>query len=74
MLAEKVETQEAFQEAVGLGFSYFQGYFFAKPSVLKAKSAPEFRLTYLALLQEVVKREVDLRKVAAVIGRDVTLS
>jgi EAL and modified HD-GYP domain-containing signal transduction protein len=74
LLAEKVETQEAFQEAVGLGFSYFQGYFFAKPSVLKAKSAPEFRLTYLALLQEVVKREVDLRKVAAVIGRDVTLS
>jgi len=74
LLAEKVETQEAFQEAVDLDYTYFQGYFFAKPAVLKAKSAPECRLTYLALLQEVVKREVDLRKVASVIGRDVTLS
>lgn len=74
LLAEKVETPEAFREAVDFGYSYFQGYFFAKPAVLRAKSAPEFRLTYLTLLQEVVKRDVDLRRVAAIIGRDVTLS
>ena len=74
LLAEKVETPEAFREAVNLGYSYLQGYFFAKPAVLKATAAPEFRLTYLTLLQEVVKPDVDLRKVAAIIGRDVTLS
>jgi EAL and modified HD-GYP domain-containing signal transduction protein len=74
LLAEKVETQEAFKEAADLGYAYFQGYFFAKPAVVQAKAAPEFRLTYLSLLQEVVKREVDLRKVASIIGRDVTLS
>ena len=74
LLAEKVETPEAFREAVDLGYNYFQGYFFAKPAVLQAKATPEFRLTYLMLLQEVVKSDVDLRKVAAIIGRDVTLS
>ena len=74
LLAEKVETPEAFQQAVTLGYTYFQGYFFAKPAVLHAKGAPEFRLTYLTLLQEVLKPEVDVRKVAAIIGRDVTLS
>jgi EAL and modified HD-GYP domain-containing signal transduction protein len=74
LLAEKVETPAAFQEAVTLGYHYFQGYFFAKPAVLQTKAAPEFRMTYLSLLQEVVKRDVDLRKVASIIGRDVTLS
>lgn len=74
LLAEKVETPAAFQEAVTFGYHYFQGYFFAKPAVLQTKAAPEFRLTYLSLLQEVVKRDVDLRKVASIVGRDVTLS
>jgi c-di-GMP-related signal transduction protein len=74
LLAEKVETPEAFREAAELGYTYFQGYFFAKPAVMQAKGAPEFRLTYLTLLQEVVKPELDLGRVASIIGRDVTLS
>jgi c-di-GMP-related signal transduction protein len=74
LLAEKVETQEVFREAMELGYTYFQGYFFSKPAMIRAKSAPEFRLTYLTLLQEIVKPDLDLRRVAAMIGRDVTLS
>ena len=74
LLAEKVETQEAFREAADLGYTYFQGYFFAKPAVMQATAAPEFRLTYLTLLQETLKPDLDLRRIAAVIGRDVTLS
>ena len=74
LLAEKLETQEAFREAADLGYTYFQGYFFAKPAVMQATAAPEFRLTYLTLLQETVKPDLDLRRIAAVIGRDVTLS
>ena len=74
LLAEKVETQEAFREAADLGYTYFQGYFFAKPAVMQATAAPEFRLTYLTLLQETVKPDLDFRRIAAVIGRDVTLS
>jgi EAL and modified HD-GYP domain-containing signal transduction protein len=74
LLAEKVETPEMFREAVDEGYAYFQGYFFARPSMLRARSAPEFRLTYLRLLQEASRPDVDLRRMAAIISQDVTLS
>ena len=38
ILAEKVETQDDFSACFDLGFDYFQGYFFAKPSILSARS------------------------------------
>jgi EAL and modified HD-GYP domain-containing signal transduction protein len=74
LVAAEVETPESFREAVALGYSYFQGFFFAKPAAVPAKATPEFRLTYLTLLQEVGKASVDFRAVAALISRDVTLS
>ena len=74
LLAEKIETQEMFHEAVNQGYTYFQGYFFAKPAMMKARSAPEFRLTYLRLLQEASRPDVDVRRMAAIISQDVTLS
>jgi c-di-GMP-related signal transduction protein len=74
LLAEKIETQEMFHEAVGEGYTYFQGYFFARPAVMQVRSVPEFRLTYLRLLQEASRSDVDLRRVAAIISQDVTLS
>jgi len=38
LLAEKVETQEEFNYFKELGCSYFQGYFFAKPDLMKQKA------------------------------------
>ena len=37
-LAEKVETYREFEQALNLGFSYFQGYFFARPELMKILS------------------------------------
>ena len=34
LLAEKVETYEEYNQAVELGFEYFQGYFFSKPEMV----------------------------------------
>ena len=34
-LAEKLETLAEFDEAVALGYEYFQGYFFARPTMVK---------------------------------------
>ena len=39
-LAEKIETHEEFEQALEMGCSYFQGYFFDKPKVLSDKSIP----------------------------------
>jgi c-di-GMP-related signal transduction protein len=48
LLAEKVETREDFQYCRDLGFIYFQGYFFAKPSLVTAKSISP---THIALIE-----------------------
>lgn len=52
MLAEKVETVEQFQICYDLGFEYFQGYFFARPVVLKRKKIDVSGLAMLKLLQQ----------------------
>ncbi len=74
MLAEKVETPEDFRQAVEAGYTYFQGYFFAKPAMLKSTRTPENRVTYIALLQEVLRPEINIARVATVMSRDVTLT
>lgn len=50
MLAEKVETDEEFQHFKALGFDYYQGYFFAKPSILSAKKSNPNQVTLVRAL------------------------
>lgn len=50
MLAEKVETAEEFEHFKALGFNYYQGYFFAKPSVLTAKKSNPNQMTLVRAL------------------------
>ncbi len=52
LLAEKVETIEQFQICYDLGFEFFQGYFFARPVVLKRKKIDVSGLAMLKLLQQ----------------------
>ncbi len=74
LLAEKVETREEFETAVETGYSYFQGYFFSKPVLLKGKDLPTYPGNYLHALQEINRSEPDIDKVAEAISRDVSLS
>ncbi|POR46043.1 EAL and modified HD-GYP domain-containing signal transduction protein [Paraburkholderia eburnea] len=48
LIAEKVETREDFEYTRELGFDLFQGYFFARPQVLRA---PKVRASRLALVR-----------------------
>ncbi|MBO8167901.1 MAG: HDOD domain-containing protein [Thermoanaerobacteraceae bacterium] len=73
-LAEKVETVEEFEEALGLGFSYFQGYFFSKPVIVSAQNVPGYKLNYLRLLQEVNQLDIDFNEIEQIIKRDLSLS
>lgn len=74
LLAEKVETDEEFRRARGLGYRYFQGYFFARPTVTNGKRPPGFQLNYERLLAEVYRPEVSFDRVAAVIKQELSLS
>ena len=73
-LAEKVETHEAFQEAVKLGFSYFQGYFFSKPIILTGKDVPAFKLNYLNILHELRHEDLNFVKLEELIKKEMSIS
>ena len=60
LLAEKVETWEEFRHARQLGFSYFQGYFLARPEICTMQETPAFKFHYVQLLQETRPPELDV--------------
>ena len=74
MLAEKVETREEFEWAHSVGYDLFQGYFFAKPSVIRGHQIASSKLTCLRLMGEMQHAELDLDKVQKLISEDVSLS
>lgn len=64
LLAERVETKEEFRQAKGMGFDYFQGYFFCKPEMRKYKDVEISQCTLIALYQELCQRELNTNKIA----------
>lgn len=74
LLAEKVETHEDYQTAVDLGFSYFQGYFFSKPEVMKGFAIQPSQLALAQLMSEMAEDEPNTNKIARAFEMDVNLS
>jgi len=73
-LAEKVETENDFQQADADGYQYFQGYFFSKPVIHEGKAIAGNKLAYLRLLEQVNRPEMSLDQIEGVIKQDVTLT
>ena len=73
-LAEKVETDAQFQKCLGLGYDFFQGYFFCRPQIVGRRSVPANKMVYLQLLQAANEQEFNLPKIAEIFKRDVSLS
>jgi len=57
LVAEKVETEDDFNFCADLDFDYFQGYFFAKPSIIKAKSISPTQIVLINLSRMLAKEE-----------------
>ena len=62
VLAEKVETHEEFEWARQAGYDYFQGYFFARPVMMRGRQIPAAKLHCLRLLQEAQRPELDFER------------
>jgi len=73
-LAEKVETLEQFEEAVQAGYTYFQGYFFSKPVIMKHKDIKPATFNYIKILEELDGPEPEYENIASIIEYDVSLS
>jgi c-di-GMP-related signal transduction protein len=73
LLAEKVETEHDLAEARHLGYSYFQGYFFCKPSMIETREIPGDKLLQLQLLNAVAAPELDYAKIEELLKRQPSL-
>jgi c-di-GMP-related signal transduction protein len=74
MLAEKVETPEEFDWAREAGYDYFQGYFFARPTVIQGRQIPAVKMNCLRLLREAHQPDIDFDRLAKLISQDVSFS
>lgn len=72
ILAEKVETLEQFNFCLGLGFDYFQGYYFAKPDVLTGKKLSPSQMAIMQLMS-LVLADADTIEIERAIKHDASL-
>lgn len=73
IIAEKVETAEQHQRMADLGVKLFQGYWFARPSVVQSRTVQPSQATVIQLLN-LVRRQADVSEIEEVLKRDPTLS
>lgn len=69
LLAEKVETIDDFTYCAEIGFDYFQGYFFEKPTVIKGKTLSPAQTVLFELFNS-LSREADIEAVEAFFRRN----
>jgi EAL and modified HD-GYP domain-containing signal transduction protein len=74
LLAEKVETPEMFRECEKLGFEFFQGFFFARPDLLKGRPQSVDRSSLLLLLSKIQNPDTTPDELEVVIAQDPVLS
>jgi c-di-GMP phosphodiesterase len=74
MMAVKVEEIQQFQRCLDLGFDLFQGFFFAKPEVLSRKGRSVTSTAAIALLVEVQRPDVSLKRLEELVIADPTLA
>ena len=73
IVAEKVETAEQFQRMADLGVKLFQGYWFAKPSLVQVKTIRPSQATIIQLIN-LVRRQGSTAEIEELLKRDPTLS
>lgn len=74
LLAERVETREEFDRCVSLGFQYFQGFFLARPTVVKGQRRAGNQFSLLRLVALLEDPHVAIDQVEEAISLDPTLS
>ena len=74
LLAEKVETARQFEQLKMLGFSLFQGYFFAKPEMLKQKKISTSKQNILELINQASLEQLDFKRISDIFSIDTGLT
>ncbi|MBU3108357.1 EAL and HDOD domain-containing protein [Clostridium gasigenes] len=74
ILAEKIETENEMIEAKSLGFDYFQGYYFSKPTVMESEDIAAKNRTIFYVIIELMKEDYDIDRMENLIKSDIGLT
>ncbi|MEW9798853.1 EAL and HDOD domain-containing protein [Alteromonas sp. CYL-A6] len=74
VIVEKVETSDEFETFRTLGADYFQGYFLARPEIVRHRNIGPSALTMIDLIGASASPELNLDEVNAIIQRDASLT
>jgi len=74
LLAEKVETADQFERLKAMGFDYFQGFFFARPKLIRSNRLHENSAMILRLLARLNDPAVPISEVVYLVSQDPSLS
>lgn len=73
LLAEKVETKKDYEQAANLGYDFFQGYFFCKPTIISKRTTVTNALSQILLLQEINRSMLNINELENIIKQDISL-
>ena len=74
MLASRIESNRAFEQAVELGFDYIQGFFFCQPEMICSRTIDGADTIRMRFLAELARPELDFEQIEAVIKSDTVLT
>jgi EAL and modified HD-GYP domain-containing signal transduction protein len=74
LVAEKIETQEEYNQACQEGFTLFQGYYFCRPALIESHKIPENSLSHIEIMQHLRGQTLDVRKLTTLLKRDPSLT
>lgn len=74
LLAMKVETEADFQAAKQMGYTLFQGYYFAKPRCMSRQIPSLAARSYGQLLNQLQKEELDYDACCQIVQQDAALT
>ncbi len=72
LVAEKVETHNEYRTCLDIGFDYFQGYYFAKPTVIAGRKLSPSQAAVLDLMN-LVTSDADNAVIERAVKKDITL-
>jgi c-di-GMP phosphodiesterase len=73
LIADKINTQDAYRRAREKGFIYFQGFYFCAPEFIQKNKVPSNKLFHVELLHQLRSDPLDLKKLAPLVKRDTSL-
>jgi c-di-GMP-related signal transduction protein len=74
LLAEKVETQDEYDQLKAEGFDYFQGYFFSKPVVISHKAMSADNISLIQLIAQLQNPDAEIDEIEKLVSQNISLS